>query len=140
AVDTQPDLMFSNPGILLKRGSQRLFTEVIKLLREKPTRTSTSTNLDRIRCCVADAFGYEPTDMAIWTSIRSKNIARLTRNFLWKALHNTFHVGLFWDNVPNLEILAQCTACRVPESLEHIMLDCEAPGQQQIWQLVEKLW
>lgn len=138
-LDTQPDLMFSSPVILLKQGSQRMFTEMIKSLRDKPTRKSTTTNLDRIRCCVTDAFGYEPTDMAIWTSIRS-NITRLTRNFLWKTMHNTFRVGLFWDNVPNLEIFGQCATCRVPESLEHSMLECDAPGQRQIWQLVEKLW
>ncbi|KAJ7502101.1 hypothetical protein B0H11DRAFT_1644966, partial [Mycena galericulata] len=113
---------------------------IIKSLKDQPTRSSTATNLERIRCSVTDAFGYEPTDMAIWSSIRSKNITRLTRNFLWKAMHNTFHVGLFWDNVPNREILGQCPTCRVTESLEHITLECEAPGQRQIWQLVEKLW
>ncbi|KAJ6566536.1 hypothetical protein B0H19DRAFT_1209608 [Mycena capillaripes] len=64
----------------------------------------------------------------MWTSIRSINISRLARNFLWK------------NHIPNLEILGQCTSCQVPESLEHIMLECSAPGQQQIWQLAETLW
>ncbi|KAJ7654762.1 hypothetical protein B0H17DRAFT_956843, partial [Mycena rosella] len=46
----------------------------------------------------------------------------------------------FWDHVPNMENFGQCSFCRVPESLEHIMLECNAPGQNQIWQLAEKLW
>ncbi|KAJ7735929.1 hypothetical protein B0H16DRAFT_1326772, partial [Mycena metata] len=65
--------------------------------------------------------------------IGSNNIDRLTRNFLWKCLHNTFHVGRFWEHVDNLESLAQCQICRVQDSLEHIMLECEAPGQHQVW-------
>ncbi|KAJ7828294.1 hypothetical protein B0H13DRAFT_1656408 [Mycena leptocephala] len=132
--------MFTNPGILLKEGSQHLFTRVIKSMRDKPTRKSTTSNLDRIRCCVAEEFGYQPTDSTIWASIRSNNIHRLTRNFLWKSLHDTYHVGFFWDHVPNMEILGQCSTCRMPESLEHIMLECNAPGQQQVWQLTERLW
>jgi hypothetical protein len=139
-LDTEPDLMFSNPGFLLKDGTQRPFTKLIKTVREKPIRKSTTYNLERIRCSIEDEFNYQPTDSAIWTSIRSKNIHRLMRNFLWKSMHNIFHVGSFWDHVPNLEILGQCTMCRVPESLEHIMLECNPPGQQQIWQLVEILW
>jgi hypothetical protein len=139
-LDTEPDLMFSNPGFLLKDGTQRLFTKLIKTVREKPIRKSTTHNLERVRCSIEDEFNYQPTDSAIWTSIRSTNIHRLTRNFLWKSIHNIFHVGSFWDHVPNLEILGQCTMCRVPESLEHIMLECNAPGQLQIWRLVEILW
>ncbi|KAJ6471324.1 hypothetical protein DFH09DRAFT_954423, partial [Mycena vulgaris] len=105
-----------------------------------PTRKFTEANLDRIRCCIDEAFRYQPTDGAIWTSIRSSNIHRLTRNFLWKCLHNIYHVGSFWEYIPNREILGQCQTCRAPESLEHIMLECDVPGQKQIWQLVERLW
>ncbi|KAJ7826030.1 hypothetical protein B0H13DRAFT_2241148 [Mycena leptocephala] len=107
SLDIQSDLMFTNPGILLKEGKE---------------------------------FGYQPTDSTIWASIRSNNIHRLTQIFLWKSLHDTYHVGFFWDHVPNMEILGQCSTCRMPESLEHIMLECNAPGQQQVWQLTERLW
>ncbi|KAJ7438920.1 hypothetical protein B0H11DRAFT_1752293 [Mycena galericulata] len=132
--------MFCNPGILLEEGTQRMFTKIIRSLRDIPARKSTTYNLERIRCCIEDEFGYQPTDNAIWTSIRSNNIHRLTRNFLWKSIHNIVHIGAFWDHVPNLEFLGQCPACQIPESLEHIMLECNAPGQQQIWRLAEKLW
>ncbi|KAJ7881455.1 hypothetical protein B0H13DRAFT_1891329 [Mycena leptocephala] len=84
-VDTQSDIMFCTPGILLMERSQRSFTKIIKSMREKPTRKSTTINLDRIRCCIEEAFQYRPNDSAIWTSIRSNNIHRLTRNFLWRS-------------------------------------------------------
>ncbi|KAJ7798043.1 hypothetical protein B0H13DRAFT_1933855 [Mycena leptocephala] len=130
-VDTQSDIMFCTPGILLMEGSQCSFTKIIKSMREKPTRKSTTINLDRIRCCIEEAFQYRPNDSAIWTSIRSNNIHRLNRNFLWKCMHDIFHVGRYWEHVPNLEILGQCQTCGAPESLEHIMLECDASGQRQ---------
>ncbi|KAJ7724824.1 hypothetical protein DFH07DRAFT_871826 [Mycena maculata] len=108
-------------------------------MRDKPMRKSTTSNLDRIRCSVAKVFEYLPTDSAIWTSLRSNNITRPSRNFLWKSLHDIYHVGFFWDHMPNLENLAQCPTCKVPESLEHIMLECDAPGQHQVWQLTDSL-
>ncbi|KAJ7486935.1 hypothetical protein FB451DRAFT_1026252 [Mycena latifolia] len=37
-------------------------------------------------------------------------------------------------------MLGQCSTCRVPESLEHIMLECYASGQRQVWKLTERLW
>ncbi|KAJ6587581.1 hypothetical protein DFH09DRAFT_909629 [Mycena vulgaris] len=132
--------MFANPGILLHQGSQRMFTKIIRSLKNKPTRKSATYNLDRIRCCIDETFGYQPTDGTIWTSIRSNNIHRLTRNFLWKSTHNIYHVCSFWDHIPNFEIFGKCSTCQAIESLEHIMLECDAPGQRQVWRLTEILW
>ncbi|KAJ6553279.1 hypothetical protein B0H19DRAFT_1211046 [Mycena capillaripes] len=131
--------MFTTPGILLKEGNQRAFTKIIEALREKPTRKSTATNLDRIRCCIEETFGYRPTDSAIWTSIRSNNIHRLSRNFLWKCVHNIFHVGSYWDHVPNLEMLGQCQTYGVLESLEHIILECDRLTEI-FWKLRYRKW
>ncbi|KAJ7747483.1 hypothetical protein B0H16DRAFT_1225585, partial [Mycena metata] len=33
-----------------------------------------------------------------------------------------------------------CQICRVQDSLEHIILECEVPGQRQVWRLAETLW
>ncbi|KAJ7506395.1 hypothetical protein B0H11DRAFT_1616740, partial [Mycena galericulata] len=140
SLDIQTDLMFTNPGILRHQGSQRLFTKIIQSLKSRPTRKSATYNLDRVRCCINETFGFEPTDGAIWTSMRSNNIHRLTRNFLWKSTHNTYHVGPFWDRIPNFEIFGTCSTCEAPESLEHILLECDAPGQQQVWRLTEIFW
>ncbi|KAJ7772665.1 hypothetical protein DFH07DRAFT_733919 [Mycena maculata] len=132
--------MFTNPGILLKEGNQHLFTKIIKSMRDKPMRKSTFSNLDRIRCSIAEVFEYKPTDSAIWISLRSNNISRQSCNFLWKSLHDIYRVRFFWDHMPNLEHLVQCPTCEVPESLEHIMLECDAPGQHQVWLLTERFW
>ncbi|KAK7038579.1 hypothetical protein R3P38DRAFT_3311573 [Favolaschia claudopus] len=132
--------MFTSPGILLNRGNQRLFTKIIMALRPRTERKSTFTNLERTRCCLHDEFNFSPTNEAIWKSLTSTDIPRTTRNFLWKTMHDTYRVGAFWDHIPHLEHLGLCTTCNVPESIEHIMLECTLPGKNLIWKLTERLW
>lgn len=139
-LNTDIDMMFNCPGVLISHGTQRYFTKVISSLKISPHRKSTETNLERIRCCIKDISNYSPPDKQIWRSLRSRDIQRITRNFLWKCVHNTFRVGRFWDHIENLEILGQCPNCKVDGSLEHIMLDCDAPGQRQVWALCARLW
>ncbi|KAJ7107720.1 hypothetical protein C8R44DRAFT_534835, partial [Mycena epipterygia] len=114
--------------------------KIIRSLKNKPTQKAATHNLDRICCSFDEMFGYQPTDGAIWASIRSTYIHRLTRNFLWKSAHNIYHVGAFWDHILNFANFGQCSNCHTLESLEHIMLECDAPGQQQVWKIAETFW
>ncbi|KAJ7814472.1 hypothetical protein B0H13DRAFT_1514350, partial [Mycena leptocephala] len=128
------------PGILLSTGSQRIFTKIIRILQPAPYRKFTFVNLDRIRCSVEEISHYTPSDEAIWRSTRSVTLQRMTREFFWKCIHNTFRVGDFWSHIDTLEICGQCHTCGVPESLEPIALECNAPGQKLIWSLTQQLW
>ena len=139
-IDTEIDLMFSRPGIPLASGSQRLFTKIINTLNLIPRRKSTFVNLERIRCAVEDACHITPTDEMIWKSIRSTIFQRLTREFYWKCIHNVFRVGDFWTHIQNSEVLGRCHVCDVPETLEHIALECNAPERKLIWNLTSELW
>ncbi|KAK7008287.1 hypothetical protein R3P38DRAFT_3592218 [Favolaschia claudopus] len=139
-LEVEPDLMFSPPGILLNQGTQRRFTKIIASLRTPSERKTTFTNLERTRCCLTETFEFSPSNEAIWKSLTSTNINRLTRNFLWKCMHETYRLGAFWDHVPHLEHFGLCIECKTPESMEHIMLECDARGQKLIWNLAERLW
>ncbi|KAJ6468950.1 hypothetical protein C8R45DRAFT_837603 [Mycena sanguinolenta] len=132
--------MFELPGIPLSQGSQRVFTKIIQNLKPKPLRKSTFVNLDRIRCSVQEPSNYTPTDEMIWKSIRSNTLQCLTREFYWKCIHDRFRVGDFWLHIEALSVRAECQTCQVPESLEHIGLECNAPGQRLVWTLTEQLW
>ncbi|KAJ7269036.1 hypothetical protein C8J57DRAFT_947103, partial [Mycena rebaudengoi] len=134
-LDTQVDVMFENPGMLLCRGSQRYFTKIIKSLRTRPYRKNTFTNLDRIRCSVEEVSGHTASDETIWKSVRSVTLQCLTREFYWKCIHNTFKVGDYWSHINTLESRGRCSVCDVTETLEHIALECEVPGQKIIWNL-----
>ena len=67
-------------------------------------------------------------------------LQRLTRNFLWKCIHETFRIGDYWTNIETREVLGLCPVCGVTDSMEHIALDCYAPGQELIWSLARQLW
>ncbi|KAJ7366024.1 hypothetical protein DFH08DRAFT_679767, partial [Mycena albidolilacea] len=68
-----------------------------------------------------------------------KDLEKLTQEFFWKCIHNTFRVGDFWTQVKNSEIKGIYHTCGVPESLEHIALECDAPGQKLIWLFTQQL-
>ncbi|KAJ7304888.1 hypothetical protein DFH08DRAFT_721338 [Mycena albidolilacea] len=71
--------------------------KVIQKLLHRSHRKANLINLDRIRCSVVElSNGYTPSDESIWRSVRSTNLQRLTREFFWKCIHNTFRVGDFW--------------------------------------------
>ncbi|KAJ7721206.1 hypothetical protein B0H16DRAFT_1335464, partial [Mycena metata] len=108
--------------------------------RPKPYHKSTFINLDRTRCAIEKVSGYTPSDEMIWKSIRSTTLHRLSREFLWKCMHNAFMVGDFWLHIDTMDIRGRCHTCLVPESLEHIALECNAHGQSIIWDLTRELW
>ncbi|KAJ6562962.1 hypothetical protein B0H10DRAFT_1844181 [Mycena sp. CBHHK59/15] len=132
--------MFESPGMLLSRGSQRVFTKIICSLHSTPHWKSMFVNLDRIRCTVEEISSYTPSDAMIWRSICSSSIQRLSREFLWKCIHNTFRVGDFWSHSDTLQRNGTCHVCNVTESLEHIALECDSPERKIIWSLTRQLW
>ncbi|KAJ6579277.1 hypothetical protein B0H10DRAFT_1835959 [Mycena sp. CBHHK59/15] len=125
--------MFASPGNTFITG----VAEIIKRLSPMTQHKSMFVNLDRIQCSIKDFSQYTPSNEVIWKSIRSVTLHCLTREFFWKSL---FRVGDFWLHINTLEIRGQCHVCNVPESLEHITLECDAPGQRLIWNLMRQLW
>ncbi|KAJ7826941.1 hypothetical protein B0H13DRAFT_2241062 [Mycena leptocephala] len=96
--------------------------------------------LDQIMYAIQALCGKTPTDTDIWKSTRHKDIGRKMRNFLWKALHQTYKCGNYWRNIPVFEHWAICPVCNVDETMEHVLLEYSAPGQNLIWNLCRQLW
>ncbi|KAJ7716486.1 hypothetical protein DFH07DRAFT_762425, partial [Mycena maculata] len=63
-----------------------------------------------------------------------------TRDFMWRCLHQAYKIGGYWRNIPTYEHYAVCQHCNVDESMEHVLLECSAPGQEVLWRLAQKLW
>lgn len=55
-------------------------------------------------------------------------------------MHDGYKVGPYWNKIPGFEIRAPCTICGTDETMEHILTECSAPGQSQIWNLASTLW
>jgi ribonuclease HI len=81
-----------------------------------------------------------PTDATIWFSIRSKGITRTIRVFLWNLLHNAHKCGGYWLQIPSFEHHSECHECGVEDSMAHILTECSAPGQREIWDLAKDTW
>ncbi|KAK0433770.1 ribonuclease H-like protein, partial [Armillaria borealis] len=140
-INLRTPIQLNLQGIKLSSLTQ---TTAYKAIRQKTAlkeRKSTTINLDIARYAANDLSGHTPTDSRIWISIRSKDITRTTRNFLWMMLHNAYKCGKYWDNIPNYSHRAICLKCGAEESLEHILIDCrQIPAQNIIWKLCEQLW
>ena len=127
-------------GAKLAKMSQSLLYKGIIERSNPPQRKSTVAHLDITRRATKALSNHLPTDARIWFSIRNKDITRTIRCFLWKCLHNTYKVGSYWDNIPSFETRADCPICGIPESMEHILTECDSPAQNLIWNLAKALW
>ncbi|KAJ7711656.1 hypothetical protein B0H16DRAFT_1667730 [Mycena metata] len=112
----------------------------IKALKEKVNRKVTDENVLSTQQAVKNLFKKTPTEKLIWKSIRSKDISRQVRNFMWKTLHGAHRIGKFWTHIPDMRDRANCQHCDVVETMEHILTECSRPGQKEIWALTELLW
>ncbi|KAJ7717279.1 hypothetical protein B0H16DRAFT_1338179 [Mycena metata] len=140
ALNTEVPGAYRLDGIKLSSGSQSIFYKAIKAERHKPDRMKTTIMLDITRHAARDLSGKTPTDADIWRSIRNPDISRTTRDFLWRCLHQAYKIGSHWTNIPNFEHWGICRHCQVEETMEHILIECDAPGRETLWSLAQRLW
>jgi len=81
-----------------------------------------------------------PSDEQIWNSIRDRDVSRSIRDYFWRSLHGSYKCRAHWLNIPGYEHWATCHDCHVDESMEHILVECTASGQDLIWRLCGQLW
>jgi hypothetical protein len=92
------------------------------------------------RHAVKERTGTFPDVHKVWQSTRHCDFSKISRTFIWKSIHNTHKIGGYWENIDNYSHRANCRKCGTTESLEHILLQCDIPGQKTVWQGAEKLW
>ncbi|KAJ7852443.1 hypothetical protein B0H13DRAFT_2238191 [Mycena leptocephala] len=112
----------------------------IKELKKKVSRKATNENLELVQAALKTQNARTPTASTIWKSLKHRDVTRQIRTFLWKSMHGAHRIGKFWKNIPECEERATCQHCQETESLEHILLHCERPGQSQVWKLAEEFW
>lgn len=106
-------------------------------------RRDTRIGLGRIKACVTgNICKNTPNNSAIWNSTRHKDFGKKIRYFLWMLIHEGYKCGQYWERMenPDLQNRAVCRHCGVTESMEHILLECQAPGQDEVWNLLENVW
>ncbi|KAE9409447.1 hypothetical protein BT96DRAFT_806370 [Gymnopus androsaceus JB14] len=133
-------------GAKLKTMTQGLAYRIIKSQqteRDEMVRRRTEENLNRIIESVQDRFNYTPTPESIWKAIRHKDLEHKTRNFMWMIIHDAYWTGTHWlrsSMNQELQERAFCATCGKVDDFQHILMECESPGQTIIWNLVSKVW
>jgi ribonuclease HI len=103
-------------------------------------RTATAQNLEKVRAAIEAFQGSHKMDKAIWLSMRKHTIHLRAQQFLYKVTHNTPMVGGVWANIPGYEERGICRTCNIMETMEHILVTCEADPVRTIWQLAKDTW
>lgn len=132
---------FHLTGAQLCESSQATLTQGIKEKRKTQYRRQTAVNLEKTRWAIHDYLnGGLPTDEKIWKSLENKDIPKTLRVFLWRLMHNAYKIGEYWNNIPGYEDRGRCPFCDEEESMEHILIECQAPEREYIWSLAKELW
>ncbi|KAJ7266816.1 hypothetical protein C8J57DRAFT_976327, partial [Mycena rebaudengoi] len=129
-------------GVSLANTSQAIFYRAIRESRPRPERIKMHVMLDITCYAVKYQCGKTPTDEQIWKSIRNTDIdiTCTIRDFLWRCLHQSYKCGTYWRNISTYEHWGICPTCQVDETMEHLLLECNTPGQELIWQSSRQLW
>ncbi|KZW00482.1 hypothetical protein EXIGLDRAFT_795979 [Exidia glandulosa HHB12029] len=137
---------FDIPGIPLHALKQRTAYQHIRDAKAAATmpRRPTTTNLDRVRESVAETRAKKPTDQAIWRALMQRPFSTEVRVFLWRCLHEGHKTGEYFTRMKKEEhqLRGYCTICgdQVVDSLEHILLECNDPAREQVWELAKAFW
>lgn len=133
---------FKAVGTRLLTLSQKQAYQAMKSKETKPYTWQTLSNLDITRHAIHDTTGNLETDATLWRSIRHPDIRRPIQAFLYRAMAGSLRIGDFWQKIPNYEQRAICMRCASNqlETLEHILIECDAPERTRIWRLAQNTW
>ncbi|TFK78783.1 hypothetical protein K466DRAFT_612587 [Polyporus arcularius HHB13444] len=144
-IDTEVHPTLRVSGCKLSATTQKIAYRAIRARKERKLkpRKRTDANIRKTLQGIKSAFGVSLSAAQVWKSLRSKHILRECRQFLWMTLHDGYMVGDKWlrDKMSEeMRARAPCERCGVTESMEHILFDCEAVGQETVWKLARETW
>ncbi|KAK7683569.1 hypothetical protein QCA50_013407 [Cerrena zonata] len=131
---------FNLTGAELAQITQASAYGAIREGRKTEQRRTTIENIQKIQIGIKTITGHTPKPSHIWESLRDKTIEHTIGDFLWKLTHNAHKVGNYWKNIPGYEDRRNCPKCDTPETMTHILFECEEQGQTAVWDLAQNLW
>ncbi|TFK84939.1 hypothetical protein K466DRAFT_552795 [Polyporus arcularius HHB13444] len=130
---------FLHSGMRVEMITQSKAYRAIREIRAKEQRPTTTVMIGRIQATLAEDYDVAPTETRVWLGIRDKDFSRKLRQFLWKSAHDAHRVGKYWRNIRGFEERAVCSMCGTEDSLEHILLECDAAEVATIWSMYSTL-
>ncbi|EPS95585.1 hypothetical protein FOMPIDRAFT_48592 [Fomitopsis schrenkii] len=131
---------FKLTGARLNCLTQALAYKGIRELTAPPPRSLTNVTVNAIRQHLRSIPNADEEEADIWEGIRHRDIRKSVTDFLWKGIHNAHRIGKFWTKIPGYEDRATCQHCHERDSLNHILIDCSAPGSSRVWDMAKATW
>ncbi|KZV84353.1 hypothetical protein EXIGLDRAFT_624316 [Exidia glandulosa HHB12029] len=128
------------PGTRIRDITQGQAYRLLLAQKPIPERRGTYLIVGRIRAAVAEVNGSWPSAHDVWINMRLRDFSRQIREFLWRGTHNLQKVGKYWLNIKHKEHRSECPPCEVLETMDHILFECTALGQEIIWAEAKKIW
>ncbi|KAF9004849.1 hypothetical protein BDZ89DRAFT_1237514 [Hymenopellis radicata] len=91
-----------------------------KSYKKQMERPRTAVNLDKARFAAKDMSERIPSNKLIWKGTQHQDFSK--------------------QNKPGYEHWTKCEECGSTETMEHILFECTAPGQEEVWELVRNFW
>ncbi|KAG1760804.1 hypothetical protein EDD22DRAFT_780618 [Suillus occidentalis] len=140
-IPTVIDTALELTSMKLSTGSQKRFYQNIRLAKQPAKqRRRTTMNMAMAIHAAQDIFGQTPSSKQVWSSIRDCDTPKNIQGFLWKCLHRAYKIGEFLSKIPHFEQRGTCNICDIPETMKHILLECESAPQGTIWKAAQELW
>ena len=138
-----PEMMLT--GAKLNTLSQATAYKMLRVLkmRKYVKRKKTINIINLTKENVHGRHGIKLLEKDIWKGMRQKDLAKTTQNFLWMAIHDAYMIGNNWlrpEYAAEYQRRSECQTCIQIETMDHILTDCTATGQSEIWALVDALW
>ncbi|KAJ7052364.1 hypothetical protein C8F01DRAFT_998180 [Mycena amicta] len=131
------------PGVKLADTKQRTFYRAIKARKngKRKPRKATEKRVNEVTNDILRDYGRAVDPETLWLTARTKDMSYRARTFFWRHIHDSFRLGRQWDDIPNWEHCGKCPTCDdAEESIAHILLECEEPGQTEIWAEAKRMW
>ncbi|KAJ7209128.1 hypothetical protein GGX14DRAFT_364814 [Mycena pura] len=134
---------YSSTGMALVGTRQKMFYRAIREIKDgkRRPRPATTKQVDLTLDAVFQDYGRDASEPELWMSIRKKDFSRQVRNFMYRAMHDSFQIGKYWRNIPGFEERVNCPECGELEDMEHILLRCKANNVvDATWGAAKELW
>jgi exonuclease III len=123
--------------------TQSLATKAIREWKLIRPRRLAEERLSMAKEAIHEISGKQERSDSLWKGAASLDaLTAKTRQFQWRIMHRALRIGPHFEKMSEpWKSRAECPCGEGTESLEHIMLDCEAEGTKElIWDLAKDLW
>lgn len=139
-IDLQNTNEFHPQGAKLQAMTQATAYQGIRMIKTSKEPPVAAELINEVREEINNYTGEYETNGTIWMSLRKPVLRTRVQQFLYKTIHQAHMIGDVWSHIPGFGQRQFCTVCDETDSIEHILVHCQANTRRIIWDLAEQQW